>query len=88
MIKCLDTGEAVPLADAARWLPDCMDPLALQIVRRSGTFYRGDASDSEAEPKRQPSGKRRRLKNFLKAARKKTRAKIRDLKGARIPSMD
>lgn len=40
-LKCLDTGEEMPLSEAERLLPPGLSPLALQVMRRTNEFSLG-----------------------------------------------
>jgi len=40
MVKNLDTGELVPLAEADQKLPKCVDPLVLHIMERTNDYPR------------------------------------------------
>ncbi|XP_052214774.1 WD repeat-containing protein 44-like isoform X2 [Dreissena polymorpha] len=49
MVKNLDTGELVPLIEADRRLPKCIDPLVLHIMERTNELHSGGRSDDDTK---------------------------------------
>eukprot|EP00052_Salpingoeca_macrocollata_P009980 m.78205 g.78205 ORF g.78205 m.78205 type:complete len:709 (+) comp17341_c0_seq3:286-2412(+) len=69
-IKCLDTGETVPLSQMETLLPKDLNPLSLQMIRRCNEYpdAAGDKPVSSAE------SSKRKLKSFLAKAKDKMRS--------------
>lgn len=90
-LKCLDTGEVVPLAEMGKILPTALNPLALQVMQRTNEFpgtegtegegedeHEGDAKKDEAKPKAHGSGMRKFLSRAKEKAQKTMRALLED----------
>eukprot|EP00053_Salpingoeca_punica_P012257 m.109738 g.109738 ORF g.109738 m.109738 type:complete len:714 (-) comp15900_c0_seq2:301-2442(-) len=66
MIKCLDTGQAVPLSEAERLVQ--MNPLSLQIMARNNDAYDGASKDEQASA---ATSSKKKLRQFFEKSSKK-----------------
>eukprot|EP00794_Sanderia_malayensis_P011104 gene11102-12273_t len=75
IVKNLDTGETIPLSLAEEKLPQCTNPLALQIMRLTSEYSSdsnltalsedGHLSDSSMAPSIKIESKRKKFKKFI-----------------------
>lgn len=85
-IKCLDTGETVPLSKAQDLLPEGLNPLALTVIQRAGEFssdhgtpYKDGDTAALSSTSDMNGGGKQRLTKFLTRVKGRAAEKMRRL---------